>query len=198
MSEQDRDREREKDKGFTVVDRRLFTDEGELRSDVHEEAERVAAIAAEPPPTQAGAASPDAEAMPQPPSAAEQQQQADAYRKSTQAMDAAIGKELGQDRAQELELTFERLIGSLYMTALMQLGLAHEQDGQPRLDLIGARQTIDTIGLLRDKTKGNLTANEEGFVQNSLYELRMAYLEVTNALARMPPPPGQQPPPGKR
>jgi hypothetical protein len=40
--------------------------------------------------------------------------------------------------------------------------------------------------LIAAKTKGNLSAAEENFLQNSLYELRMAYVEVTNALARPP------------
>ena len=77
-------------------------------------------------------------------------------------------------------------MASLYMTAMLQLGLMHEQGGQPRVDLIGARQTIDTLSLISDKTKGNLTPAETAFLQNSLYELRMAYVEVTNALARPP------------
>jgi hypothetical protein len=75
------------------------------------------------------------------------------------------------------------------MTSMLQLGLMHEQGGQPRLDIIGARQTIDTLALLVEKTKGNLTPTEEAFLQNSLYEVRMAYVEVTNALSR-PPQPG--------
>jgi uncharacterized protein DUF1844 len=70
--------------------------------------------------------------------------------------------------------------------------MMHEEGAQPRVDLIGARQTIDTLGLLQEKTKGNLTSTEEHFLQNCLYELRMAYVEVTNALARPP-----QAPPGK-
>jgi hypothetical protein len=64
-----------------------------------------------------------------------------------------------------------------------------QQGEQPRVDLIGARQTIDTLSLIAEKTKNNLTPAEEGFLENSLYELRMAYVEVTNALAR-PPQPG--------
>ncbi len=83
-------------------------------------------------------------------------------------------------------MTFERFMASLYMTAMLQLGLMREEGSQPHIDLIGARQTIDTISLLSEKTKGNLTAAEENFLQNSLYELRMAYVEVTNALARPP------------
>jgi hypothetical protein len=86
-------------------------------------------------------------------------------------------------------MTFERFLASLYMTSMLQLGLMHEQGGQPRLDIIGARQTIDTLALLVEKTKGNLTPTEEAFLQNSLYEVRMAYVEVTNALSR-PPQPG--------
>jgi hypothetical protein len=81
-------------------------------------------------------------------------------------------------------------MASLYMTAMMQLGLMHEQGGQPGVDLLGARQTIDTLGMVAEKTKGNLTAKEQGFLQNCLYELRMAYVEVTNALAHPPQAPG--------
>jgi hypothetical protein len=92
--------------------------------------------------------------------------------------------------AKDLEVSFERFMASLYMTAMLQLGLMHEQGGQPAVDLIGARQTIDTLGMLADKTKGNLTPKEQGFLQNCLYELRMAYVEVTNALARPPQAPG--------
>ena len=87
-------------------------------------------------------------------------------------------------------MSFERFMASLYMTAMMQLGLMHEQGGQPGVDLIGARQTIDTLGMIAEKTKGNLTPKEQGFLQNCLYELRMAYVEVTNALARPPQAPG--------
>jgi hypothetical protein len=102
-------------------------------------------------------------------------------------LDARV--ELSGHSAKELEMSFERFMASLYMTAMMQLGLMHEQGGQPGVDLIGARQTIDTLGMIAEKTKGNLTPKERGFLQNCLYELRMAYVEVTNALAH-PPAPG--------
>jgi len=81
-------------------------------------------------------------------------------------------------------------MASLYMTAMVQMGMMHEQGGQPTVDIVGARQTIDTLGMLAEKTKGNLTPKEQGFLQNCLYELRMAYVEVTNALARAPQSPG--------
>lgn len=122
--------------------------------------------------------------MPPTPTSAEQQAQADAYRKSSKELDTRV--ELSGHSAKELEMTFERFMASLYMSAMVQLGLMHEQGGQPRIDIIGARQTIDTLSLLSEKTKGNLTSAEENFLQNCLYELRMAYVEVTNALARSP------------
>jgi Domain of unknown function (DUF1844) len=186
--------EKRQDSGFTVTDRRLFTSEGELRSDVSEEkpvAESTAKPSAVAPPL-AMEAAPSVAAdsnVPSPPSADEQKANADAYRKSSKDMDARV--ELSGHSAKELEMTFERFMASLYMSAMLQLGMMHEEGGQPRIDLIGARQTIDTLALLQEKTKGNLTPAENNFLQNVLYELRMAYVEVTNALAR-----GPQAPPG--
>lgn len=180
---------------FTVTDRRLFTSDGELRSDVKEEAQEPQASV--PPPKQPDAAdktptpkaveSPDERDMPVPPTSAEQEAQAAAYRESAKDLDSQV--EMSGHSAKEFEITFERFLASLYMTAMLQLGLMRQQGEQPRVDIIGARQTIDTLSLISEKTKGNLTAAEENFLQNSLYELRMAYVEVTNALAR-PPQPG--------
>src|ERR1700690_95060 len=174
-----------KQESFTVTDRRLFTSEGEIRQEVSQEEVSSAAPTPQPPAAQPDVASPLAEPdTPPAPTASEQQAQAEAYRKSAKDLDARV--ELSGHSTKELEMTFERFMASLYMSAMLQLGLMHEQGGQPRVDLIGARQTIDTISLLSEKTKGNLTGAEENFLQNSLYELRMAYVEVTNALARPP------------
>lgn len=186
--------EKKSDSGFTVTDRRLFTSDGDLRADAPEAAEPSKQVTATtkhapvenlPSPT-------DTEAqlerdMPLPPTAAEQQAQADAYRESSKDIDKEV--ELSGHSAKDFEITFERFLASLYMTAMLQLGLMRQQSEQPRVDIIGARQTIDTLSLISEKTKGNLTPVEENFLQNSLYELRMAYVEVTNALAR-PPQPG--------
>ena len=167
-----------KQESFTVTDRRMFTTEGDIRGDGEREQETVskASAPAAPPPA--------AEDMPPAPTAAEQQAQADAYRKSSSSLDAAV--EQSGHSAKDLEMTFERFLASLYMTAMLQLGLMHEKGGAPQVDLIGARQSIDTLSLLADKTKGNLNSAEENFLRNCLYELRMAYVEVTNALARPP------------
>jgi Domain of unknown function (DUF1844) len=188
-----------KQESFTVTDRRLFTPEGELRKD-NDAAQETAATqsAAAPKPATPERATPEAStaeasapegAVPPPPTADEQREQADAYRKSAKELDARV--ELSGHSAKELVMTFERFLASLYMTAMLQLGLMHEEGGQPRIDLIGARQTIDTLSLIGEKTKGNLTSTEDNFLQNSLYELRMAYVEVTNALARPPQAPMQ-------
>jgi len=176
-----------KQESFTVTDRRLFTSEGEIRQEVsQEEVSSAAASTPQPAPAaQPDLAPPGPEAdAPPAPTAAEQKEQADAYHKSAKDLDARV--ELSGHSTKELEMTFERFMASLYMSAMLQLGLMHEQGGQPRVDLIGARQTIDTLSLLSEKTKGNLTSAEENFLQNCLYELRMAYVEVTNALARPP------------
>jgi hypothetical protein len=169
-----------KNESFTVTDRRLFTSEGELRKDVAEEMEAPKVAQ----PAQTTASTPSETPAEPSPTSAEQKQQADAYKKSSDEMDRQV--EMSGHSAKELEITFERFLASLYMTGMMQLGLMHEQDAPPQLDLIGARQTIDSLGMLSEKTKGNLTPKEQSFLQNALYELRMAYVEVTNALAKGP------------
>jgi hypothetical protein len=195
-----------KQESFTVTDRRLFTSEGELRREASEEevltSKPVPPVAAEakavpiavaPSALDQSASSPSEldPSAPPPPTAAEQKEQAEAYRQSAKELDARV--ELSGHSAKEMAMTFERFMASLYMTAMLQLGLMQEERGQPRIDLLGARQTVDTLGLLAEKTKGNLTPVEENFLQNCLYELRMAYVEVTNALARPPQATGTNP-----
>lgn len=195
--------EKEKKPEFVVTDRRLFSTDGELRQDVVEaeerreereqekkqaqqrmNEERAAHHVPEPPATTS--LDDDMQA----PSTQEQQASAAAYKESTREIDAEIEKEMRKQgqahRAKDFEITFDKFIASLYMTSLMQLGLAAPQGTKPEVDLIGARQTIDTIALLQEKTKGNLTPAEENMLQNILYELRMAYLEVTNMITRPP------------
>ena len=186
---------RHEQSSFKVTDRRLFTSDGELRTEVPEEVEapKTAAPAATKnapaaehiPAPQAAESGDGAEReMPPPPTSAEQEAQAAAYQQSSKDLDSQV--ELSGHSAKDFEMTFERFLASLYMTAMRQLGLMRQQGEQPRVDIIGARQSIDTLSLISEKTKNNLTATEQNFLQNSLYELRMAYVEVTNALARPP------------
>jgi hypothetical protein len=181
---------------FVVTDKRKFTVEGELR-EAEEAAQREPKPAAK---TEAPASNPQpaesrsAPPMPPPPSAAEQQAQHDAYKSSGKQFEPSP---LSGQSAREFEMTFERLVASLYMTAMMQLGVMHEEGQQPMADLVGAKQTIDTLGVLQDKTKGNLADAEQNLLQNCLYELRMAFIEITNAIARGPQPKSASPGPGK-
>jgi Domain of unknown function (DUF1844) len=191
--------EKRQEPSFTVTDRRKFTEDGELRNESAQEqappkaatqsaiADRVESVEPSTTPVAPFPAE-SASDVPPTPSAAEQQAQADAYRKSNKEVDTRV--ELSGHSTKDFEMTFERFLASLYMTAMLQLGLMHQQGEQPRVDIIGARQTIDTLSLLGEKTKGNLNSTEENLLQNSLYEVRMAYVEVTNALSR---PPQQQP-----
>lgn len=174
----------DKKQDFVVTDRRKFTEEGDLRNDVPNE-ERASSPAA--------AASSDTSTLENhseeesftPPTAAEEAAQKDAYHASGQQIDEVLGQH-GKVDPKDFEMTFERLIGSLYMTALIQLGAVQEEGKPVQPDIIGARQTIDTISLLSDKTKGNLTQKEQSMLQNALFELRMAFVEVTNSLTRAP------------
>ncbi len=189
----------EKKPEFTVTDRRRFVVEDDAVTDKPRE-QAPERPTAEPPraaaPQPAPPSPPREDQVPLPPSVEERQAQHDAFKESSKQLDDQIRSELGGRNAKDLEVSFERFIASLYMSALMQLGLVHEQGAAPVVDLIGARQTVDTLGMLADKTKGNLNAVEDNLMQNVLYELRMAYVEVTNALAKGAPTPGAPPPPG--
>lgn len=190
---------------FTVTDRRKFTFDGELKPDAREEdktpeapSAKEKAVEMKRPEEAAAPSGPETPAdAPPTPSVDEQKEQADAYSAQVKDIDTRIQQELDQRspgrKASDFEMTFEKFVASLYMSALMQLGLVQEQGMQARPDIMAARQTIDTISIIAEKTKGNLTSTEEVLIQNCLYELRMAYVEVTNALTR--PPQGGPPKP---
>jgi hypothetical protein len=74
------------------------------------------------------------------------------------------------------------------------MGAATEPGQKPRIDIIGARQSIDMLTVLQEKTRGNLNEKEQQLLQNMLFEVRMMFLEITNAIASQ----AQNPPPGKR
>ena len=75
---------------------------------------------------------------------------------------------------------------SLATTAMFQLGLvANSTDETPRVDLIAAKETIDLLDILKQKTQGNLTPQEEGLLTGSLYELRMVFVELSGKTGRV-------------
>jgi hypothetical protein len=208
----------EKQPEFVISDRRRFSDEGELRPDakIKEEEKQATPPPAKPaPPAQAAqppanpaaqkpaGTSPEA-ASPQPqeeelspPTAEEQHQQHEAYKASGRKIDDMIAA-AGKAGPGPMEMSFERVIESFYMSALIQMGALRQEGEQARVDIIGARQTIDSLAVLQEKTKGNLTDREKTLLQNVLFELRMAWVEITNAVASSATKPGAAPPTEKK
>jgi hypothetical protein len=85
-----------------------------------------------------------------------------------------------QTQTKELPpLDFSSFVLSLANTALFQLGLIQGPETGIEKDLQGARQTIDIIALLEEKTRGNLTDEEQKIVSEALYQLRMAFVDAS-------------------
>jgi len=75
------------------------------------------------------------------------------------------------------EVTFAALVMSLNTSALFHLGeISDPSTGDKLQDLVLAKHTIDTLKLLEDKTKGNLTDEEQDMLKNVLYDLKMRYV----------------------
>ncbi len=80
-----------------------------------------------------------------------------------------------------MPLTFTSFIMSLSTSALIYLGQVPDPvSGKTITDLMGARQTIDLISLLKEKTAGNLTPDEEGLIDGALYDLRMLFVKANS------------------
>jgi hypothetical protein len=183
----------EQTKPFVVTDRRKFTMDGELRPDADPSPEREerastpperVAAAPEPQPaassTETDTPEPD---LPPPPTPEENDQARRAYEMTADRLDTAIrSANPGMDHPPAMN--FDQLVQSVYMTAMMQLGAATHEGQQPQVDILGARQSIDMLGVLAEKTQGNLTTEENRLLDSALFELRMAFLEITQALAR--------------
>ncbi len=127
------------------------------------------------------------------PTAAESAQQSKEYHASASRLDDMLLKANPGQPAPTV-MNFDRLVQSLYMTAAMQMGAGTAPNEQPRIDILGARQSIDMLSVLDEKTKGNLTEQEKRLLQNALFDLRMSFLEITNAIANS----AQRPPQSKK
>jgi hypothetical protein len=190
---------RDKEPQFTVTDRRKFTAEGELREGTASESSASPAVAerATPPvnpqaavtaqAVHAGLDEPDAletddeEIIPEPTAAESAQQRQDYHASARRLDDMFLKANPGQPAVPAMN--FDRLVQSLYMTAAVQMGAGSAPNEQPRIDILGARQSIDMLSVLDEKTKGNLTEQEKRLLQNALFDLRMSFLEITNAIA---------------
>jgi hypothetical protein len=134
--------------------------------------------------------------LPPAPTAEETREQKFAYDASAQRLEDLVRAQnpgVGPQPA----VTFDHLVNQLYVSAMIQMGAGTQEGQRPRVDILGARQTIDLMAVLAEKTRGNLTEAEDRTLQAVLYEVRMAFLELTNmiSLQSMQPP---APPPGKR
>jgi hypothetical protein len=135
--------------------------------------------------------------LPEPTAAESAQQDAD-YRASSKKLDDMISQANPGARdslgGRAAEMNFDKLVQSLYMTAALQMGAATQPGEQPRVDILGARQSIDMLSVLVEKTKGNLTEKEQRLLQNALFELRMMFMEITNAISTSAHNPAAKPP----
>lgn len=139
--------EEEKSKGFKVEDRRRFSAEGELKPE-HRGAEATPPPESPPPDAAAAAAQPTAAAAPH---------------------EAAAAPD---------EITFATFMVGLSTQALMHLGeIRDPQDEGAGVNLVAAQQLIDIVGMLKDKTRGNLDRDEEALIEAILFELRIKYVE---------------------
>jgi hypothetical protein len=144
----------EDEKPIRVVDRRMFTPDGELRSDFEpEDAPAPAAPAPAPapgtPPEASRAEKPDREPEP------------------------------------AMEGDFLSMVRSLATTAYAALGLIPDPaSGGRHRDPAVARQMIDWLGVLEQKTKGNLSFEESDLLSRVLYELRLSYVEVSRSAGK--------------
>jgi len=77
------------------------------------------------------------------------------------------------------EINFSAFVISLSTQALMHLGeMANPLSGKVEADVPVAKQMIDILGMLREKTKGNLNSGEERLMEDVLFDLRMKYVEA--------------------
>lgn len=143
----------DEEKSIRVVDRRMFTPEGELRPDFQAE-ENV-----DPP-------------KPAPPPAA-----------SRPAQETATPRPSPRAE-QELSGDFIAIARSLASAAYAALGLLPDPAGGGRRDPRVAQQMIDWLAVLEQKTRGNLSFEESDFLSRVLYELRLAYVEVSRSPAK--------------
>jgi hypothetical protein len=197
---------------FTVIDRR------KMKADEEQESQQPSAPAAEakatPPEPVSGPrlvvneskhearpaqpkAAPEGE-MPAAPTAQESREQKAAYDASAQRLEDLVRAQNPAVGAQP-PVGFLHLVQQFYVSAMIQMGAGAQEGQRPRVDILGARATIDLMGVLAEKTRGNLTEAEESALQSVLFEVRMAFLELTSMISLQAMQPPQPPPPqGKR
>lgn len=153
-------------KEIKVTDKRMFTPEGELREEYRFLGEKSTSAAVEAETAPAPPTPPAAEIRPEPP-----QREAPREPNAAPRMDLpATPPELGGP-------SFFDLVAILAEPIPIYLGDAALPDGQDATNLEMARLHIDLLAILRQKTAGNLTAQEAAFLEDLLYRLRVRYVQ---------------------
>lgn len=171
---------KEKIPEFTVTDKRKFNFDGEVRDDAPAQE-----TALEPPAAPPIASTPKPEPVQQQPPAAQQTPQ-------EPLPDTGYDSEKLQGAFGGQKIEFIHLLDMLVQTAMMYAG-AMDNGPERRVDIVGMRQMIDMISMLEEKTKGNLNEQEQSILSNTLFQLRMSYMEIVNMIekqATQGPPPG--------
>jgi len=169
--------EKEKKPEFVVNDRRKFNVDGEPRPDAPVEPK-----AAVTPPSEAPATSESKATVVEP---AEKAKPVAAAADESFIPEAVTetgyngDKERTEFGGQKME--FIHLLDMLVQTAMMYAG-AMETGTERRVDIVGLRQMIDLITVLEQKTKGNLTEQEQAILTNTMFQLRMTYMEIVNMI----------------
>jgi hypothetical protein len=84
------------------------------------------------------------------------------------------------EREEAPEARWDLFISGLAMEALVAMGdMAHPGTRKPAMNLPRAKYLVDLLGILEEKTKGNLSIDEDRLLKDALYQLRMRYLSKT-------------------
>jgi len=156
-------------KPFTVSDRRHFTSEGEVRKSDTDE------------PT--GASPPTAEAGARPSTAPPAVASAPDVPPITESAPSAAAAEAGADDEHGSRFPSDFLGLLISLGAQGSMLLMGGPEGEPP-DLDGARSLIELLGVLKEKTEGRRTPQEDQLIDGLLYELRMAFVQATKAAGR--------------
>lgn len=163
-------------KELKVTDKRIFTPEGDIREEFKQEIKP-----AEPP--AAGAAAP-----PPPPSEAPKREEKTAPREERrQRNEPPPGgddrRRTMADKATNPGSAFTNFIEPLIAQGYMSLGmLRNPYQPQAKIDVAAARQMIEILTLLKEKTQGNLTPDEDDFLDTHLGELKLAFVQRTKSI----------------
>ncbi len=126
--------------------------------------------------------------LPPAPTAAESHEQKTAYDASAQRLEELVRAQ-NPAAGPQPPMGFDQLVQQFYVTAMLQMGAGTQEGQRPRVDIMGARATIDLLGVLAEKTRGNLTPAEDRILQTVLFEARMAFLELTSMMSVATAPP---------